>query len=129
LYRTLELNPGEADRLRRDVVRVLQGKQDLASLMSGRQRPATAAPKVKVNTQIRFDQQSSSHSTLLEIVTGDRPGLLYEISSAIADAGCNIEVALIDTEGQKAIDVFYLTQRGAKIDASVEKALRDKLQS
>jgi [protein-PII] uridylyltransferase len=98
-------------------------------LMSGRARPAASAPKVRVPTQIRFDQSSSSHSTLLEIVTGDRPGLLYEISTKLAEAGCNIEVALIDTEGHKAIDVFYLTRNGAKLDAEAERNLRQKLES
>ncbi len=127
LYKTLELNPGEADRLRRDVTQVLQGKLDLANLMSGRHRPAAAAPKIKVNTQIRFDQSSSSHSTLLEIVTGDRPGLLYDIATKLAEAGCNIEVALIDTEGHKAIDVFYLTAKGAKLEPETERELREKL--
>jgi len=129
LYRTLELNPGEVDRLRRDVVRVLHGKLDLALLMSGRERPTAPPPKVQVNTQIRFDQSSSSHSTLLEIVTGDRPGLLYDISSKLAEVECNIEVALIDTEGNKAIDVFYLTKNGAKLEPASERALREKLQS
>jgi [protein-PII] uridylyltransferase len=129
LYRTLELNPSEVDRLRRDVVRVLHGKLDLALLMSGRERPTAPPPKVHINTQIRFDQSSSSHSTLLEIVTGDRPGLLYDISSKLAEAGCNIEVALIDTEGHKAIDVFYLTKNGAKLEPASERALREKLQN
>jgi [protein-PII] uridylyltransferase len=128
LYKTLELNPGEADRLRRDVVHVLQGKLDLQALMSGRQHPAVAAPKVRVNTQIRFDQSSSSHSTLLEIVTADRPGLLYDVSTKLAEVGCNIEVALIDTEGHKAIDVFYLTHRGSKLEPALERQLREKLQ-
>jgi len=32
----------------------------------------------------------------------DRPGLLYDISSTMAELGCNIEVAIIDTQGQTA---------------------------
>ena len=76
---------------------------------------------------MRFDSQSSSHSTLLELIAQDRPGLLFDVSSVLADQGCNIEVALIDTEGQRAIDVFYLTCRGAKLDLLTQEAVGDAL--
>jgi len=84
-------------------------------------------PKITVSTEVRFDDSSSSHSTLLEIVTQDRPGLLYRLSSALAHTGCNIEVALIDTEGQRAVDAFYLTVQGRKLNADEQRMLRDAL--
>jgi [protein-PII] uridylyltransferase len=64
----------------------------------------------------------------MEIITQDHPGLLYEIGSALARLGCNIEVALIDTEGQKAIDVFYLTAQGQKLPIQKQEILREVLQ-
>jgi [protein-PII] uridylyltransferase len=65
----------------------------------------------------------------MEIVAQDRPGLLYEIGSALARLACNIEVALIDTEGQKAIDVFYLTSQGRKLTPQKQELLHEVLQA
>ena len=125
LYRTLELNPSEAARLEQSVADVLTGKVDVAALMRGRANPERLSPaKVAIPTQIGFDDTSSSHSTLLELITQDRPGLLYHVSSTLAQLACNIEVALIDTEGLKVIDVFYLTSQGRKLDARQQEAIR-----
>jgi len=83
--------------------------------------------KVKITTQIEFDDQSSSHSTLVQILTQDRPGLLHRMCSLISKHECNIEIALVETEGQMAIDVFYLTSAGAKLTKDRQTALGHSL--
>ncbi|MGA2004710.1 MAG: hypothetical protein ABSG70_15090, partial [Terriglobales bacterium] len=54
--------------------------------------------------------------------------LLYRMCSVISKHGCNIEIALIETEGQMAIDVFYLTSAGAKLSADRQTALSQSLE-
>jgi [protein-PII] uridylyltransferase len=128
LFRTLELNPPERERFERCVVDVLSGKADLAELLRGRARPESLSrPKVEVPAQVRFEQDKGARTTLLEVVTYDRPGLLYQVSSTLAGLGLNIEIALIDTEGQKVIDVFYLTAQGAPLDDGLQAKTRDAL--
>lgn len=130
LHRTLELNPGEIPRLRQSIAQVVSGKQPLEPLLKGRLAAALARPpKVAVTTSINFDDTSSVQCTLMEIVTQDRAGLLYEVGSALARLSCNIEVALIDTEGQKAIDVFYLTSEGKKLTVQKQELLREVLKA
>jgi [protein-PII] uridylyltransferase len=127
-HKTLELNPSELARLQKNIEDVLTGATPRERLLHGRAgAQSKLEPKVSVPTQIRFDDSSSPHSTLMEIVTQDGPGLLFRLSSTLANFGCNIEVALIDTEGQRALDTFYLTFGGAKLTPDTQERLRVRL--
>jgi len=103
----------------------------LKSRMQAEEKKGT--PKVKIKTSIQFDGQCSSNSTLVQVVAQDRPGLLHTVASCLSHHKCNIEIALIDTEGQMAIGVFYLTANRKKLAPEqlkqVEGALREALQS
>jgi [protein-PII] uridylyltransferase len=89
-------------------------------------RRHTARPR-GIDPQIAFSNDASQHATLVEIVAADRPGLLYALASAISSAGCNIVLVLIDTEADKALDVFYVTVDGAKLDTDAQSALEGLL--
>jgi [protein-PII] uridylyltransferase len=130
LHHTLELNPSEIERFQKGLADVVNGKAPLEPLLKGRENASRARPpKVAIEARLNYDDTSSAQSTLLEIVAQDRPGLLLDIGSALARLGCNIDVALIDTEGQKAIDVFYLTERGKRLSQHKQELLREVLQS
>ena len=126
-FRTLEMNASEHPAFVKSVHDVITGAVSLEKLMSGRRKGRRKAPLVTVETRVDFDNSVSSHSTLLEVVAQDTTGLLHALSLALATQGCNIEVALVDTEGEMAIDVFYLTRSGQKLDKSEERELRQAL--
>jgi [protein-PII] uridylyltransferase len=133
-FRTLELNMSEWQRFKENVGAVLAGEVDLDRMLRDRQRSEkNVRIKVVVETRIDFDDECSSTSTLLQVIAQDRPRLLHRISSCLSRQQCNIEIALIDTEGQMAIDAFYLTSAGKKLTAEhqrqVAKALLEELKS
>ena len=131
-FRTLELNLQEWDRLKNSIAAVVKGEADVARMLRDRLKSEKAdSTKVKVATQIEFDDSCSAQSTMVQVLTQDRPGLLYRMCSLVSKHECNIEIALIETEGQMAIDVLYLTSGGAKLNAdrraALGQALRDEL--
>jgi [protein-PII] uridylyltransferase len=126
-HRTLELNPPEMDRLRGIVRKVVEGRQPVERLLRARPKPSPPSRKAHLQPRVAFNNDASEAATLVEIVAVDRPGLLYDLAHAISGAGCNIEVVMIDTEAHKALDVFYITAQGAKLDAALRARLREDL--
>ena len=122
-FRTLELNPPERDRFKKSVVDILTGKAHLERLLESRLKADTKPVKLKIETRLHYEEECSPGSTLLEVITQDRPGLLHTISSTLASENCSIEIALIDTEGAMAHDVFYLTSGGLKLTAEQQRTI------
>ena len=127
-FRTLELNVPECERFNRNIAEALAGEVDVERLVRERLRKERQVPaKVKVETRIEFDNDASLHSTLVQVIAQDKPGLLHKIGSIFAREDCNIEIALIETEGQMAIDVFYLRAAGSKLDFGKQEQVRRQL--
>lgn len=123
---SLELNPPVVDELKDAVQKVVLGKENVEKLLKRRYRPS---PKYvqRVDPVLRFDNDTSQTATLLEMVAQDRPGLLYDVARTISSENCIIDTVLLNTEGQRAMDVFYLRSGGAKLLPEQVEGLRKKL--
>lgn len=132
-FKTLELNETERGRFVENAHDVLAGKVDLDGMLAARRRGRSKAAKVIVETRIDLDNDASTQSTLMQVVAQDVQGLLRAVALTLAEHRCNIEVALIDTEGERAIDVFYITEDHAKLGPTsrenLHKALLEAIQA
>ena len=106
----------------------------VAALLA-RRRPRSGLPArltPEVATEVRFDLDESADATIVEVFARDRPGLLHAITAALADAGLDIALSKITTEGEKVADVFYVSAGGEKLVepdalAAVARAITDAL--
>ena len=113
-HRTLDLNPEEIHNVVKTAVRAVRGEISMDQMLQRRPKVRPDA-RVLANARVAFNNDASPSSTLIELLTQDRPGLLCDVASVISKSGGNIEVVLVDTEAKKAIDVFYVTKGGAKM--------------
>jgi len=131
--------PDEADEKRRarrvgELIRkALAGEFRLKEAVARAHKPERRVNAFTVEPQVIIDNQSSNRFTMIEINGLDRIGLLYDLTEALYRLNLNIASAHVTTFGEKAIDVFYVTDlTGGKIEDTarhkqIERSLSEVL--
>lgn len=111
-----------ATRIGEMIEDVLEGKLRLPEVVARRTVRSKAKPFV-IEPEVTINNQWSDRYTVIEVSGLDRPGLLYELTTAISKLNLNIASAHVATFGERARDVFYVTDLlGAQINAPTRQA-------
>jgi [protein-PII] uridylyltransferase len=128
--------PIDEDELRRvqriaaAIDSVLSGQARLKDLLAKRRSTTRSADAFTVEPEVILNNQLSDRFTVIEVSGRDRTGLLYDLTATLSDLNLDIASAHITTFGEKAVDVFYVTDLTGKKIASEDrtKAIRLRLE-
>jgi [protein-PII] uridylyltransferase len=102
-------------RVESDFERLLGGEITADQLIETRRSSKISErPAPDVPTTISFDNRSAHNHTIIEVAAHDRPGLLYRLAKTLNNAGLEVALAKINTEGNAVADVFYVVDRDGK---------------
>jgi [protein-PII] uridylyltransferase len=127
-------DPREMDLVESILRNAMQVEEfDFAPLLASvRRKAAKGTTEIDFPTRIRIDNETYPNSTLLQVETPDRLGLLYELVAGLGGGNVHITLARISTELGAAIDTFYVvdaTTRGKITEAKRIAALQQTLRS
>ena len=112
------MNQGGEAQIIKKLEEVVAGAVDVAARLKGREEGALTRRLPGFAPVIHTDNDSSPRYTIVEIVAENALGLLFRVSRAMSESGCDVDLVLISTEGRRAIDVFHLTRDGNKLSAT-----------
>jgi [protein-PII] uridylyltransferase len=118
-----------ADRVAKHIICTLKGEVRLPDIVASRKAQSNVPRAFDVPPRVMIDNLLSERSSVVEVTGLDRPGLLYELTTELGKQNLNINSARIVTYGEKAVDVFYVTDlTGSKIiEPSRQTRLRNAL--
>ena len=115
-------------RLRAMIDRTLKGEVVARDALKDRDKVKKRESQFRFPTHITFDNDGSELYTIIEVDTRDRPGLLYDLTRALASSHAYIASAVIATYGAQVVDSFYVKDMfGLKLGKSKQEALEKKL--
>ena len=119
-----------ARRIGETMIKLLKG-ETRAKAMLGKTRPsASRIHAFTVQPEVIINNSLSDQFTVIEVAGRDRTGLLYDLTSTLSDLSLDISSAHITTYGEKAVDVFYVTDlTNKKIDSEArQKRIAERLE-
>ena len=122
-----EMDETEMRSLARTLKRVADGREDVQMVLSKRKKLFGPRGRLPIEPEVAFDNEASSRASIFHVIAEDRIGLLYDLTSAFSRHGYDIEVVLIETQGRKAIDVFYVVGPAGKLSDAACHELVDQL--
>lgn len=121
--------PHQLARLEQAVEDALANKHKMAERLALKPLPRTRAEAFRVEPNVLIDNRASNRYTVIEVNAADRPALLNALTYALFQSKVTIHSAHIATYGERAVDVFYVTDLlGDKITSAQRlKALEKRL--
>jgi [protein-PII] uridylyltransferase len=118
-----------ASRIAGNIELALKGKRDLRKIITQKMRPRPRLEAFNVEPRVSIDNSVSDELTVIEVNGRDRTGLLFDLARILASFDIDISSAHIATFGEKAVDVFYVTDQSRKkiTREATHKKLREKL--
>ena len=104
----------QTQKIARVIGDVVSGARSVDGQKVRASRPRPRIGAFTVPPDVVIDNSGSQNSTVVEIQARDRPGLLFDLSRVLSDLGLDISSAHIATFGEKAVDVFYVTDSSRK---------------
>lgn len=104
-------------KLEGDIRDALSGKLDLDAVLKKKTEAPVYGGTAVQGTEppaVAFDNSSSDRATVVEVFADDKPGILYNVTRAIAEAGMSIGYAKVSTRADRVFDTFYVTARGGR---------------
>ena len=126
--RFFELNADADGQFLHEIEEVVRGRSDVSARLRARERGVLARRVPRSAPTVHADNHSSARYTIVDIIASNTLGLLHRVSRLMSSHGCEVDLVLISTEGQKAIDVFHITKSGAKLAEEAQRALTADLQ-
>jgi [protein-PII] uridylyltransferase len=126
--RFLELNRDASEHILVVLRDVVAGASEVTTLLRGREQSVFQRKAPRFDPVVRADNVTSGRYTIVDIIADNGLGLLYRISRVISQHGCDVDLVLISTEGEKAIDVFHITKARVKLTEAEQQALTSDLQ-
>ncbi|PLX38180.1 MAG: [protein-PII] uridylyltransferase [Hyphomicrobiales bacterium] len=100
----------------------LSGREPLPEIMARKLKGKSRTKAFQLPTDILVNNTLSDRFTVIEASGLDRPGLLYDLTRAMSDLNLDIGTAHIATFGERAVDVFYVSDlTGQKITNPARK--------
>ncbi len=128
LDRRIEIDDSRLDKIRRALARVIAAPRERVEPVT--RRAPRQVRLFQTPTAVEFDYDAANRRTILELVAGDRPGLLSLVGQAFVDLGIDIETAKVMTIGERAEDVFYIVDaRGEPLPEALCRDLEERLTS
>jgi [protein-PII] uridylyltransferase len=120
-----------ANRIIETVKQLLQGKRQVLIDLGKESRHNRRLKPFTLPAQVQVSNSLSEKFTVIEVSGLDRTGLLHALTREISDLNLTIGSAHIGTYGEKAVDVFYVTDlMGHKIDSKPrQRKIHDALLS
>ncbi len=112
-----------AGRIGDAIEKAVRGELKLPDVVSTRAAPKGRLKAFAIEPEVTINNQWSNRYTVVEVTGLDRPGLLYELTTALSTLNLNIASAHVATFGERVVDVFYVTDLlGAQITAPTRQA-------